>query len=63
MSRLNIKNFHFEPSKEETLKCKALPISMFGEYHDYHLGALENDLRSGQCMQNFKHNKNLRGTQ
>jgi hypothetical protein len=60
---LNIKNFHFETSKEETLKCKALPISMFGEYHIYHVGAFENYLRSSQCMQNFKHNKNLGGTQ
>jgi hypothetical protein len=36
---------------------------MFGEYHDYHLGVLENDLVSGQYVQNLKHNKNLDGTQ
>jgi hypothetical protein len=36
---------------------------MFGEYHDYHLGLLENDIVSGPYMQNFKHNKNLGGTQ
>jgi hypothetical protein len=62
VSRLNIKIFHFKASKEETLKCKALPINMFGEHHDYPLGALENDLKNGQCVQNFKHDKNLGGT-
>jgi hypothetical protein len=35
---------------------------MFGEHHDYPLGALENDLKNGQCVQNFKHDKNLGGT-
>jgi hypothetical protein len=48
---------------KETSKCKALPTNMFGEYHDYHLGVLENDIVSGRYMQNLKHNKNLGGTQ
>jgi hypothetical protein len=36
---------------------------MFGEYHDYQLGVLENDIVSGRYMQNLKHNKNLGDTQ
>jgi hypothetical protein len=36
---------------------------MFGEYHDYQLGVLENDLVSGRYMKNLKQDKNLGGTQ
>jgi hypothetical protein len=38
-----MKNFHFEASREEVSKCKALLISLFGESQDSHLGALKDD--------------------
>jgi hypothetical protein len=40
----HIRSFHFEAPKEKTSKCKALAICLFGENHDYHQGALEDDV-------------------
>jgi uncharacterized membrane protein YcaP (DUF421 family) len=40
---LHTKNLYFEMLKEETSKCKALSMGLFGENQDYHLGALEDD--------------------
>jgi hypothetical protein len=46
----HIKSLHFETPKENTLKCKAFFLSIFGKDHDYHLGLFRNDLKSDQCM-------------
>jgi hypothetical protein len=41
-----MRNLHFKTPREETSKCKALPIGLFGESQGSHLGALEDDLKS-----------------
>jgi hypothetical protein len=56
----NKRNFHFEVPKEETSKCKALPISWFGENQDYHLGVLEDDPKLDMCIQNLACKRNLK---
>jgi len=41
-----MRSFHFKTPRGEMSKCKALPIGLFGENQDFHLGALEDDLKS-----------------
>ncbi len=57
------KNLYFEMLKEETSKFKALSMGLFGENQDCHLGALEDDPKFDQCMQNLDYDKNLKNAQ